>query len=313
MGPTNIIPRRQRNFTQHRQDSTETTSMITGSLRWKADHQHLQRDSLLATPLILDLTILAELHTRVRYKAVGQKEFVPPYLGSRFDASYAAALTNWRRDDYGIRAWLVVQNYCAVAQHIAEILAMGCPDEMKDFSPSHDEIAGATTVMKVLSETRVAHAIEQGELQNARDVEWADVEARRADAREEKLDRKRANEEGSSTVDIPKRVDPKMKGRSMNTISRRRWVARSQLTISKEPSAAPSKSTTNHPMLRGLPGIDNAPEEMLDRECHAACTIGLEVDLERSRAWEKSQFGQAALKSVREFANTLTEWQVQRE
>ncbi|KZP30984.1 hypothetical protein FIBSPDRAFT_945483 [Athelia psychrophila] len=267
MGPTNIIPRRQRNFTQHRQDSTETTSMITGSLRWKADHQHLQRDSLLATPLILDLTILAELHTRVRYKAVGQKEFVPPYLAEAMHTAHTTAptssydipedqcdnlfrsLTNWRRDDYGIRAWLVVQNYCAVAQHIAEILAMGCPDEMKDFSPSHDEIAGATTVMKVLSETRVAHAIEQGELQNARDVEWADVEARRADAREEKLDRKRANEEGSSTVDIPKRVDPKMKGRSM------------------EPSAAPSKSTTNHPMLRGLPGIDNAPEEMLDREC----------------------------------------------
>ncbi|KZP20074.1 Myo-inositol-1-phosphate synthase [Athelia psychrophila] len=36
-------------------------------------------DSLLATPLILDLTILAELHTRVQYKAIGQKEFAPLY------------------------------------------------------------------------------------------------------------------------------------------------------------------------------------------------------------------------------------------
>lgn len=36
-------------------------------------------DSLLATPLILDLTILAELHTRVQYKSVGQTEFKPLY------------------------------------------------------------------------------------------------------------------------------------------------------------------------------------------------------------------------------------------
>ncbi|KAG8771410.1 Myo-inositol-1-phosphate synthase [Ceratobasidium sp. 428] len=36
-------------------------------------------DSLLATPLILDLTILAELLTRVEYRRDGQGEFGPLY------------------------------------------------------------------------------------------------------------------------------------------------------------------------------------------------------------------------------------------
>jgi len=36
-------------------------------------------DSLLATPLILDLTILTELLTRVKYRAAKQKEFEPLY------------------------------------------------------------------------------------------------------------------------------------------------------------------------------------------------------------------------------------------
>ena len=37
------------------------------------------QDSLLATPLILDLTILTELLTRVKYRAGEQKDFAPLY------------------------------------------------------------------------------------------------------------------------------------------------------------------------------------------------------------------------------------------
>jgi myo-inositol-1-phosphate synthase len=37
----------------------------------------LLQDSLLATPLILDLAILTELLTRVKYRGEGQTEFAP--------------------------------------------------------------------------------------------------------------------------------------------------------------------------------------------------------------------------------------------
>lgn len=41
---------------------------------------NLSQDSLLATPLILDLTILAEFLTRVQYRKVGhQEDFSPLY------------------------------------------------------------------------------------------------------------------------------------------------------------------------------------------------------------------------------------------
>lgn len=74
-------------------------------------------------------------------------------------------------------------------------------------------------------------------------------------------------------------------------------------------------------MLRGLPGIDDAPKEVLDGEFWTSFIQWTTQPVPSTststssapRSWATSQFGQAAPKSVREFANTLTKWQMQKE